>query len=113
MKYSLFPLLSGICFLPVNTKIPKIEKPMISHHYLRPAEKENEGLKINQQDEKGQARMRSIVFKNQQYCRAELEDFEFDFHYTVISATVYFTGKNFSTVEKATITSNSLKPLKS
>jgi hypothetical protein len=112
MKYSLFPLLSGICFLPLNTQITKIEKPVISHHYLLGTEKGNEGLKINQQDDKGSSRMRSIVFKSQEYCRAELKDFEFDVHFTVVSATVYFTGKNFPTAEKATITSNSLKPLK-
>ena len=112
MKYSIVPLLSGICFLPLTTQFNNNEKPLIPHDHLISIEKKTEGLKINQQDEPGTARMRSIVFKNQEYCRAELEDFEFEFYYTVVSATVYFSGKNFSSIEKRTITSNSLKPLK-
>ncbi len=67
---------------------------------------------LSLQQEPGVGRMRSIVFKNQDYCRAEAPDFEFEVGFKVVSATIYFTGANFSKVEKGTITSNSLKPVK-
>lgn len=60
----------------------------------------------------GEGRMRAVVFKNQEYCRAELKDFEFDIRFIIVSATVYFSGANFSGVEKGLITSSSLKPVK-
>jgi hypothetical protein len=56
--------------------------------------------------------MSVVEFKNQDYCRAELENFEFDAHYTVVSATVYFSGTNFRNTEIGYIKSNSLKPIK-
>lgn len=66
---------------------------------------------FQEKDEPG--KMRSIVFKSQQFCRAEMPyDFEFDVQFKVVSATVYFFGANFTGVEKGTITSNSLKPIK-
>ncbi len=57
--------------------------------------------------------MRSIVFKSQDYCRVELKDFDFDVKFSVVSATVYFTGANFKGIEKGFITSNSLRPVRS
>ena len=39
--------------------------------------------------------MQSVVFKNQQFCRADLENFDFDARFNVVSATVYFSGANF------------------
>ena len=57
--------------------------------------------------------VRSVVFKNQQYCRAELENFEFDAHFNVISATVYFSGANFPSVQTATISGGSMAGLSS
>jgi hypothetical protein len=65
------------------------------------------------QQQPSSSRMATVIFKNQDYCRVELEDFEFDYKFTVVSADVYFSGKNFEPVTKANITSNSLKPLKS
>lgn len=56
-------------------------------------------------------RMQSVIFKNQQYCRADLENFDFDARFTVVGATVYFSGANFSSVQTAQISSNSLAPL--
>ena len=56
--------------------------------------------------------MSAAVFKAQEFCRAELKDFEFDIHYSVVSAVVYFYGANFKNAEKAAITSSSLKPIK-
>ena len=40
-------------------------------------------------------RVQSVVFKNQQFCRADLENFDFDARFNVVSATVYFSGANF------------------
>ena len=56
-------------------------------------------------------RMQSVVFKNQQFCRADLEGFDFDARFSVISATVYFSGANFPSVQPATISGGSLAGL--
>ncbi|MGC4101632.1 type IX secretion system motor protein PorM/GldM [Ferruginibacter sp.] len=60
----------------------------------------------------GKIRMASVVFKSQDFCRAELENFDFALNYSVVSATVYFTGANFPTLQQGAITSNSLAPIK-
>jgi len=60
----------------------------------------------------GKIRMPSVSFKAQDFCRAELENFDFDTKYTVTSATVYFSGANFSNVQTAAINSNSLGSIK-
>ncbi len=70
-------------------------------------------VKVNLQPEPAYGRMSAIEFKSQDYCRAELKDFEFDARFIVVSATVYFSGANFRGVEKAVITSNSLKSISS
>ncbi len=59
----------------------------------------------------GRVRMPSVAFKSQAYCRAELENFDFDLRYNVVGATVYFSGANFSSVATASIGGNSLAPL--
>jgi gliding motility-associated protein GldM len=56
-------------------------------------------------------RMKAVEFKNQQYCRAVLENFDFDLKFSVISATVYFGGANFPSVVTATLQGNSLASL--
>ncbi|MBX2888952.1 MAG: gliding motility protein GldM [Ferruginibacter sp.] len=56
----------------------------------------------------GGTRMPSVTFKNQQFCRAELENFDFDLQYKVVSATVYFSGAGFNSVSQTSISSNSL-----
>jgi len=53
-------------------------------------------------------RIQSVMFKNQQYCRADLEAFDFDARFSVVSATVYFSGANFPSVQTATINGNNL-----
>jgi gliding motility-associated protein GldM len=60
----------------------------------------------------GKIRMPSVAFKAQDFCRAELEAFDFDTKYTVTSATVYFSGANFANVQTATINGNTLAPIK-
>ncbi|HEY8688365.1 MAG TPA: gliding motility protein GldM [Chitinophagaceae bacterium] len=56
-------------------------------------------------------RMQSVVFKNQQFCRADLENFDFDARFTVVSATVYFSGANFPNVTPAPLNGGNLAPL--
>lgn len=56
-------------------------------------------------------RVQSVMFKNQQFCRADLENFDFDARFSVISATVYFNGANFPNVQVATISGGSLAGL--
>jgi hypothetical protein len=55
--------------------------------------------------------MPSVEFKSQQFCRAELENFDFDLRFNVTSATVYFSGANFPNVATATLQGNNLAPL--
>jgi gliding motility-associated protein GldM len=61
----------------------------------------------------GKIRMPSVEFKSQQFCRAELENFDFDLRFSIVSATVYFSGANFSNVVTATINGNNLSSLSS
>ncbi|UAY50872.1 hypothetical protein [Ferruginibacter albus] len=60
----------------------------------------------------GSTRMRAIEFKAQEFCRVELPDFFYDVHYSLVSATVYFSGANFKGIEKGTISSTRLAPIK-
>ena len=53
-------------------------------------------------------RVQSVVFKNQQFARAELRNFDFEYRYNVVSATVYFSGANFASVQTANISGGSL-----
>ncbi|MEO8414402.1 MAG: gliding motility protein GldM [Ginsengibacter sp.] len=53
-------------------------------------------------------RVQSVVFKNQQFARAELKYFDFEYRYNIVSATVYFTGANFPTLQQASISGGSL-----
>ncbi|MBS1743198.1 MAG: gliding motility protein GldM [Bacteroidetes bacterium] len=59
----------------------------------------------------GKVRMPSVEFKNQQFCRAELENFDFDLQFKVVSATVYFSGAGFPNVVTSAISGNSLAPI--
>jgi len=61
----------------------------------------------------GKVRMPSVEFKSQQFCRAELENFDFDLRFNVVSATVYFSGANFQNVATTAIQGTSLAPLAS
>lgn len=61
----------------------------------------------------GGTRMTSGSFKSQQFCRAELENFDFAANFSVVSATVYFSGANFSNVQTAELTGNNLSPISS
>jgi len=60
----------------------------------------------------GKARVPAIEFKNQDFCRAELENFDFDLKFNIVSANVYFSGANFPSVAQGTISNNNLGPIK-
>jgi hypothetical protein len=107
----LFPLLS-IWMLTVDSKPATAEKDLPSN-CLSLGEIKNENSRPGSQTETGSSRMPAAVFKSQEFCRAELKDFEFDTHFSVVGATVYFSGANFKNPEKGTITSSSLKPIRS
>jgi gliding motility-associated protein GldM len=57
-------------------------------------------------------RVQSVVFKNQSFARADLENFDFDAHFNIVSATIYFSGANFSNVQSAEIHGGNLDPVK-
>jgi gliding motility-associated protein GldM len=61
----------------------------------------------------GKARVPAVEFKNQQFCRADLEAFDFDLKFNVVSATVYFSGANFPNVTPSSISGNSLANISS
>lgn len=110
MKLLLFSMLPAVFLLPVNQQAENSVNP--AHSFNAPVlEKEISTLNFQDKDEPG--KMRSIVFKSQEYCRAEIPyEFEFAVQFKVVSAKVYFTGANFTGIEKGTINSNSLKPIK-
>jgi gliding motility-associated protein GldM len=56
----------------------------------------------------GKARVPAVEFKNQQFCRADLLNFDFDLRYTVVSATVYFGGAGFPNPAIGSISGGSL-----
>lgn len=58
-------------------------------------------------------RIQSVVFKNQNFARADLKGFDFEYHYSILSATVYFSGANFPSTQTATISGGSLAGIQS
>lgn len=55
--------------------------------------------------------IKSVTFKNQRFARAQLNNFDFDYHYSIVSAKVYFTGANFSNLQQGEIRSGDLGPI--
>jgi gliding motility-associated protein GldM len=58
-------------------------------------------------------RVQSVVFKNQSFARADLENFDFDARFNIVSATIYFSGANFGNVQSAEIHGGSLEGIRS
>lgn len=56
-------------------------------------------------------RIQSVIFKNQNFARAELKNFDFDYHYSIVSANVYFSGANFPNIRQETIKNGNLSSL--
>lgn len=57
-------------------------------------------------------RVQSVVFKNQSFARADLENFDFDARFNIVSATIYFSGANFPNVQSAEIHGGSLEGIR-
>ena len=112
MKFTLPLFLSGICMLQVNSQFASVEKPAVDVTHFLGIEKNDEALTIKFQSQPGDGKMRSIVFKSQEYCRVEIPDFEFEARFSIVSANIYFSGTNFRNVERGALTSSSLKPVK-
>jgi gliding motility-associated protein GldM len=52
--------------------------------------------------------IQAAVFKAQQFCRADLENFDFDARFQVVGGTVYFTGANFPVPQSVQLAGNNL-----
>ncbi len=59
----------------------------------------------------GRPRVPAVEFKNQSFARAELENFDFDLKFNVVSATVYFSGAGFPNVATAPLNGGNLSGL--
>ena len=112
MKFIQLFVLSMVCILLGNSQQAYSEGAVSLPFRFSISSLARETPGINLQAQPGDGKMRSIVFKEQKYCRAELKNFEFDAHFSIVSASVYFSGANFKEVEKGYITSSSLQPVK-
>jgi hypothetical protein len=88
----LLPLLSVIILQgnsPFRYDAKKINSPILVPSFAD----RNETTGLNLQPEPGTEKRLASDFKKQEYCYAELKDFEWDVHYNIISATVYFQAQ--------------------
>ena len=63
----------------------------------------------------GKPRVTAVEFKNQQFARAELENFDFEAKFNIVSSTVLFAGAGFTNkggVQIANITSGDLSGIR-
>ena len=58
----------------------------------------------------GGGRMQAVVFRNQSFVRADLENFDFEAKYNVTGATVYFSIPGDRNVKQVNLTSGSMAP---
>lgn len=100
MKLLLILLTTGIAYL-----IPATETTST-------CEKKSSCAALSQPAQPLSGNISAVEFKNQKYCRAEADNFEFDVKFKIVSATAFFTGANFKQPEFRKITSNNLAPLK-
>jgi gliding motility-associated protein GldM len=56
----------------------------------------------------GGGKMQAVVFRSQQFVRADLENFDFEAKFNVTGATIYFTNPGDRNVKQVSITSGSL-----
>jgi hypothetical protein len=52
--------------------------------------------------------IQAAVFKAQQFCRADLDNFDFNARFQVVSGIAYFTGAGFPVPQQVNITGNNL-----
>ena len=99
----------GICMFPANDEFTitnKSEAPAITSV-------NSKELKVSGSPNEGCFDMMPAVeFKNQQYCRVEVPDFEFDAKFNIVGASVLFSGAGFERgVIKAELKTSSLQPI--
>jgi gliding motility-associated protein GldM len=58
----------------------------------------------------GGGKMQAVVFRNQQFVRADLENFDFEARFQVTGATIYFNNPGDRNVKSMTLSSGSLAP---
>ena len=58
----------------------------------------------------GGGTMQAVVFRGQQFVRADLENFDFEARFNVTGATIYFNNPGDRNVKKVTLSSGSLGP---
>ena len=58
----------------------------------------------------GGGKMQAVIFRNQQFVRADLENFDFEAKFNVVGATIYFNNPGDRGVKQVTLTSGSLGP---
>ncbi len=102
LSMGVLPVSSHMAYVASNSSIPG---------RLSSTDDTGGGFNICSQPAPENEKMQAVIFRRQDVCRAELKDFEFDFKYQVVSATMYFSGTNFRGVETGFINSNSLKPV--
>ena len=56
----------------------------------------------------GGGKMQAVVFRNQQFVRADLENFDFEAHYQVTGATIYFNNPGDRNVKSITLSNGNL-----
>ena len=112
MKHVLLLSFLSVSILPAKSQLDFAKINLPSPGYSAAMGDKSEASTITFQDESGQEKITAVVFKAQQYCRIVLKDVDFDFPYKLMNATVYFSGTNFKSVEKGTLNSTDLKPLK-
>jgi hypothetical protein len=108
----LFSLLS-LGILPVNNQMMSVAGSITASDLVTFKDDNSKGFNLLAQPSPENEKMLAVIFRAQDFCRAELKDFEFDVQFNVVSATVYFSGTNFKNVETGFIKSNSLKPVRS
>ena len=111
MKHLLLLPLLSIFILQGNSPFRYDAKSMSSSALLSLVADKNAATGLSLQPEPGTKKMLASDFKKQEYCYAELKDFEWDVHFNIVSATLYFSGANFRGAEAGTINGPSLKPL--
>lgn len=111
MKHLLLLPLLSVIILQGNSPLGYNKKNAGRSEKLSFVDHRNEATGLSLQPEPGTEKRLASEFKKQEYCYAELKDFEWDVHYSIVSATVYFSGTNFRGAEFGTINGPSLKPL--
>lgn len=113
MKHVIFASLLILGIVPVNSQLALVENNISKPAAPSFSNDDKQGFNICFQPSPENEKMQAVVFRKQDFCRAELKDFDFDARFDIVSATVYFSGTNFKNVETGFITSNSLKPIRS